>query len=216
MFRFIGPYIVPRTLRLKIYALLSLCCIIISKLCNLLPPFALKWAVDTLASNASRPADKAVVPLLAVFVFFMGRTLGTLFNTLRSITYAVVSTENTKQFSVNLFRHLQNLDLAYHMQRKTGEVNRIMDRGADSIDTLMNTFLFTLAPTYVVSMSRSYLFFPWSFFPLPNEYLYVARNLQIAGSIAGYSYFSPFGYTVDCYRHFSIGRLVWLVYQGGY
>lgn len=149
MFRFIAPYLMPQTWRLKLYAIASLFCIVLSKLCNLVPPFALKWAVDALAANATKPVEKAVAPLFALLVYFLGRVGNGLFGALRSITYSMVSMESTRRFSVDIFRHLQNLDISYHMTRKTGEINRIMDRGADSIDTLMSTFLFTLAPTYV-------------------------------------------------------------------
>lgn len=157
LFKFIGPYLIPQTLRLRMFAVMSMLFIVLSKFCILLPPYALKLAVDTLAGNALLPPNERVTPLFAVGLFFAGRTLGSMFNALRSITYAMVSTANTKRFSVNIFRHLQLLDLEYHIKRKTGEVNRIMDRGADSIDTLMNVVLFTLAPTYVVFVTPLFL-----------------------------------------------------------
>ena len=132
---------------MRVLTVVSLTCIVLAKITVLVPPFALKRAVDVLSDNASRPRDKAVAPLFAVFAYFAGRTLTDFLSGARTVSYAVVSMENTKRFATDLFKHLQHLDVHYHMQRKTGELNRVMDRGSDSIDTIMNTVLFTLAPT---------------------------------------------------------------------
>lgn len=53
------------------------------------------------------------------------------------------------QIQVELFRHLHSLSLRWHLQRKTGEVLRVMDRGTDSINNLLNYILFSILPTIV-------------------------------------------------------------------
>lgn len=147
-YRFVRPYIIPETLRLRIIAAVSVACLVVNKACRLIPPFALKIAVDTLSSNATRPTGTtAIAPLMAIFVFFLGRFFSSLAGSLQAITYSIVSLDSTRRFSVAIFEHLQNLSLSYHLQRKTGEITRIMSRGVDSVDTIMSTFLFTLAPT---------------------------------------------------------------------
>lgn len=50
---------------------------------------------------------------------------------------------------MELFRHLHSLSLRWHLARKTGEVLRIMDRGTDSINNLLNYILFSIAPTII-------------------------------------------------------------------
>lgn len=50
---------------------------------------------------------------------------------------------------MELFRHLHSLSLRWHLQRKTGEVLRVMDRGTDSINNLLNYILFSIVPTIV-------------------------------------------------------------------
>lgn len=47
------------------------------------------------------------------------------------------------------FRHLHGLSLRWHLGRKTGEVLRVMDRGTDSINNLLNYILFSIVPTIV-------------------------------------------------------------------
>lgn len=46
-------------------------------------------------------------------------------------------------------RHLHGLSLRWHLGRKTGEVLRVMDRGTDSIDNLLNYILFSIVPTII-------------------------------------------------------------------
>lgn len=56
---------------------------------------------------------------------------------------------NVFYLQVELFRHLHSLSLKWHLGRKTGEVLRIMDRGTDSINNLLNYILFSITPTIV-------------------------------------------------------------------
>jgi ATP-binding cassette, subfamily B (MDR/TAP), member 6 len=48
---------------------------------------------------------------------------------------------------VRVFSHLHDLSLSWHLTRKTGEVLRIVDRGTDSVDSLLNYVLFNIFPT---------------------------------------------------------------------
>ena len=52
-------------------------------------------------------------------------------------------------WQVELFKHLHGLSLRWHLSRKTGEVLRVMDRGTDSINNLLNYILFSIVPTIV-------------------------------------------------------------------
>lgn len=140
------PYAIPQTWRLRLIALLSVLCVITAKLCALLPPLAYKLAVDTLTSNLL-PGAVATVPYAAIALFIGGKIAAQLFGGLRDYTYGVVAATCTRRFSVAVFTHMQNLSLAFHLQRKTGEVLKIMDRGVNSIDTVVNTVVFTLFPT---------------------------------------------------------------------
>lgn len=147
--RMVRPYVIPDTLRLKLLALSSVLAIIASKGCALLPPYAYKLAVDALAENILPSTTTLIVPYGAVVLYVLGKIGSSLFRAYKDYSYAVVSTTMTRRFTVDLFRHLQNLSLAFHLHRKTGEVIRIMERGSGSIDTVTSTITFTLLPTYV-------------------------------------------------------------------
>ncbi len=85
------------------------------------------------------------------FKFLQGGGTGGmgLLNNLRSFLWIRISQYTTREIEVELFRHLHSLSLKWHLNRKTGEVLRVMDRGTDSINNLLNYILFSIAPTIV-------------------------------------------------------------------
>lgn len=72
-----------------------------------------------------------------------------LLNNLRSYLWIAIQQYTTREIEVELFRHLHHLSLRWHLQRKTGEVLRVMDRGTDSIVNLLNYIIFSIAPTII-------------------------------------------------------------------
>lgn len=70
-------------------------------------------------------------------------------NNLRAFLWIPVQQFTTREIEVELFRHLHSLSLRWHLGRKTGEVLRVMDRGTDSINNLLNYILFSIFPTIV-------------------------------------------------------------------
>ncbi|CAF0743833.1 unnamed protein product [Didymodactylos carnosus] len=66
---------------------------------------------------------------------------------LRSVLWIKVEQYTTRTLKLRVFSHLHNLSLKWHLSRKTGEVLRIVDRGTDSVDSLLNYILFNIVPT---------------------------------------------------------------------
>lgn len=85
------------------------------------------------------------------FKFMQGGGTGSmgLLNNLRSFLWIRIQQYSTREIEVELFAHLHSLSLRWHLSRKTGEVLRIMDRGTDSINNLLNYILFSIVPTIV-------------------------------------------------------------------
>ncbi|XP_060533962.1 ATP-binding cassette sub-family B member 6-like isoform X2 [Cylas formicarius] len=87
----------------------------------------------------------------ATFCFLQGGGLDTLgfLNDLRSLLWVAVQQYTSREVKVTLFRHLHGLSLSWHLNRKTGEVLRVMDRGTESVDNLINVIFFSLAPAVI-------------------------------------------------------------------
>lgn len=80
-------------------------------------------------------------------LFVGGYLLSNMFDSLHDVTYAVVESDASRRFSIDIYDHLLKLSLGFHLKRKTGEVASIMDRGIDSIDMIAHTVLFSVFPT---------------------------------------------------------------------
>lgn len=83
-------------------------------------------------------------------------------NNLRSFLWIRIQQYTTREIEVELFAHLHSLSLRWHLNRKTGEVLRIMDRGTDSITNLLNYILFSIAPT-IIDILVAVVFFVTAF-----------------------------------------------------
>jgi len=68
---------------------------------------------------------------------------------MRSFFWIRVEQFTTREISVDTFHHLHNLSLRYHLQRKTGEVLRVIDRGTVSISQLLSSLVFNILPTFL-------------------------------------------------------------------
>ncbi|KAJ8980819.1 hypothetical protein NQ317_000552 [Molorchus minor] len=87
--------------------------------------------------------------IYVAFKFLQGGGTGGmgLLNNLRSFLWIRIQQYTTREVEVELFRHLHSLSLRWHLGRKTGEVLRVMDRGTDSINNLLNYIIFSIFPT---------------------------------------------------------------------
>ena len=106
--------------------------------------YTLKYAVDRMASG-----DRTVgtLVMLLVVAYAASRFSTTLFDNLRNATFERVGQEATRRLAANVFRHLHALSLRFHLERRTGAVTKVVERGTKSIDTMLYFLLFNIAPT---------------------------------------------------------------------
>jgi ATP-binding cassette subfamily B protein len=140
------PYLWPADapmLRLRIVAAMLL--VALSKVTQVYgSAYALKWSVDRL-SQGDRSAVWIVVALVAGYAG--ARFASTLFDNLRNAVFERVGQEATRRLAASVFRHLHQLSLRFHLERRTGAVTKVVERGTKSIDTMLYFMLFNIAPT---------------------------------------------------------------------
>lgn len=98
--------------------------------------------------------------ILVALKFLQGGGAGGtgLLNNTRSLLWISVEQYTTREVQIQFFGHLHRLSLRWHLQRKTGEVLRAMDRGTDSINNILNYLLFSILPTIAdIVIAISYL-----------------------------------------------------------
>ncbi|XP_056632959.1 ATP-binding cassette sub-family B member 6 [Diorhabda sublineata] len=121
---------------------------------NLYVPIYQKLIVDSLSETPQSGPLAFRWDWVLVYVglkFLQGGGTGSMgfLNNLRSFMWIRVQQYTTREVEVELFRHLHSLSLRWHLARKTGEVLRVMDRGTDSINNLLNFIIFSIFPTIV-------------------------------------------------------------------
>ncbi|WP_375395150.1 ABCB family ABC transporter ATP-binding protein/permease [uncultured Sphingomonas sp.] len=106
--------------------------------------YALKYAVDRMA-HGDRSAVWMVMALVAGYAG--ARFATTLFDNLRNAVFERVGQDATRRLASSVFRHLHELSLRFHLERRTGAVTKVVERGTKSIDTMLYFMLFNIAPT---------------------------------------------------------------------
>ncbi|HEY4193727.1 MAG TPA: ABC transporter transmembrane domain-containing protein, partial [Mesorhizobium sp.] len=107
-------------------------------------PYAYKYAIDHMA-HGDRGLGWLIVGLVVAYV--AARFGTTLFDNVRNVVFERVGQEATRRLASRVFRHLHQLSLRFHLERRTGAVTKVVERGTKSIDTMLYFMLFNIAPT---------------------------------------------------------------------
>jgi ATP-binding cassette, subfamily B, heavy metal transporter len=141
------PYLWPtgeRALKARVIAAVLL--VLLAKAATLVMPFAYKAAIDGMAGDV----EAAVTLVAALVVAYAGaRFAGVLFDNLRNAIFERVGQDAARRLAEHVFRHIHRLSLRYHLERRTGALTKIVERGTKSIDTMLYFLLFNIAPTIV-------------------------------------------------------------------
>jgi ATP-binding cassette subfamily B protein len=127
-----------------------------AKLATMAVPFTFKWAVDALTGQGSAPvaADSwltwiLVAPIALTLAYGGTRILMALLTQLRDGVFAKVAMNAVRRLANMTFVHLHNLSLRFHLERKTGGITRVLERGRNAIETIVRMVILQLIPTIV-------------------------------------------------------------------
>ena len=131
---------------------LALSCLILSKIATVGMPLLLKEIVDSLNNQQLLAVDSletASLTLPLVFLLSYGalRLMASLFNELRDAIFSRVRYHAMRGISLRVLRHLYSLSLSYHLDRKTGGIIRDLERGTNSLSSILNYLVFNIFPT---------------------------------------------------------------------
>nr|CAD7427800.1 unnamed protein product [Timema monikensis] len=180
----LAPFLWPKKdclLQLRVmFCFFLLAC---GRVVNLYVPIYNKLIVNSLAETPPKFCWDLILTYVA-FKFLQGGGTGGmgLLNNLRSFLWIRITQYTTREVEVELFRHLHSLSLRWHLSRKTGEVLRVMDRGTDSINNLLNYILFSIVPT-IVDILIAVIYFVSSFNGWFGLIVFTTMLLYIAATI---------------------------------
>lgn len=115
---------------------------------NVQIPFYFKTIIDSMNIDfASVGGTAATVAGASIFAYGATRIGATVFQELRNAVFASVAQKAIRRVAGNIFTHLLNLDLAFHLSRQTGGLSRAIDRGTKGISFLLTSMVFHILPT---------------------------------------------------------------------
>ncbi len=128
---------------LKLRVVLALAALILAKLVNVYVPFLYKGAVDALSSTEQLVA----VPAFLVLGYGVARVLAQAFGETRDYLFSKVGQHAQRLVGLETFKHLHQLSLRFHLDRQTGGLARVIDKGTNGIEFFLNFMLFNILPT---------------------------------------------------------------------
>ena len=126
---------------------ISLSCLILSKLAIVGMPLLLKEIVDGLDSKLLLDDAALALPLVFLLAYGALRLTASLFNEMRDAIFSRVRYHAMRGISSRVLKHLFSLSLSYHLDRKTGGVTRDLERGTNSLSSILNYLVFNIFPT---------------------------------------------------------------------
>ena len=142
-------------IELKTRVIVAVILVLAGKAAVLVMPFAYKEVIDRM----SGPAVAAGVVTGLVAAYATARFAGVLADNLRNALFEKVGQGAARRLSRQVFRHIHDLSLRFHLERRTGSLTKIVERGTKSIDMMLYFLLFNIAPTVIELVAICAIFF---------------------------------------------------------
>jgi ATP-binding cassette, subfamily B, heavy metal transporter len=121
-----------------------------AKVANVGVPLLLKELVDAMNPNLTTGTQALlIVPVALLLGYGLLRLSTSLFTELRELVFSKATEGAARSISLEVFRHLHNLSLRFHLERQTGGMTRDIERGTRAVRTLIGFTLFNIAPTLI-------------------------------------------------------------------
>ena len=184
------PYIWPGDRAdLKMRVVWSVVLLLAAKLATLAVPFTFKWATDALTGADSAPVQASnwalwviASPVIMTLSYGALRVLMAALTQWRDGIFARVAMHAVRKLAYRTFVHMHELALRFHLERKTGGLTRVLERGRNGIETIVRMVILQLVPTIVeVTLLMAVLL--WKF-----DWRYVVATLTMVAIYMYYTY----------------------------
>jgi ATP-binding cassette subfamily B protein len=151
------PYIWPGDRAdLKMRVVWSMVLLLIAKVATLAVPFTFKWAIDALNGHGTAPVQPSnwtmwliASPLIMTLSYGGMRVVMAVLTQWRDGIFAKVAMHAVRKLAYGTFVHMHELSLRFHLERKTGGLTRVLERGRTGIETMVRMVILQLVPTIV-------------------------------------------------------------------
>ncbi len=143
--KILGRHLWPQNeLALRVRVVIALVLLVIAKVTNVYVPLLYKDAVDALGTQA---AQAVAVPIALIVAYGAARVLAQAFGEIRDAIFAPVAQRAIRNLALEVFGHLHALSLRFHLERQTGGISRVIERGTQGMDFLIRFTTFNILPT---------------------------------------------------------------------
>ena len=179
------PYIWPSDRRdLKMRVVWATLLLLLAKFATIVTPFTFKWATDALAGAGSAPVSandwllwSMAAPIAMTLAYGGMRVIMAVTTQMRDGVFAKVAMHAVRRLAYRTFVHMHELSLRFHLERKTGGLTRVLERGRNGIETIVRMVILQLAPT-IIELTLICIVLMWQF-----DWRYVA---VIVGTVSCY------------------------------
>ena len=141
------PYLWPKNApQLRARVVIAVVLVLAAKGVSLSTGFVYKEAIDRMSAGMTEAAALAIGLVVA---YAGARFAGVFFENVRNAVFERVGLDAARRFADQVFRHIHALSLRFHLERRTGALTRVVERGIKSIDMMLYFLLFNIAPTAV-------------------------------------------------------------------
>ncbi|MGT2442454.1 ABCB family ABC transporter ATP-binding protein/permease [Ensifer adhaerens] len=160
------PYMWPSDRAdLKLRVIWATVILIIAKVVLILVPYSFKWATDALNG---KPDVLGFLPVfmtgavMLVLAYNLARLLQAGLNQLRDALFASVGQHAVRQLAYKTFVHMHQLSLRFHLERRTGGLSRVIERGTKGIETIVRFTILNSVPTLIEFLLTAVIFW-WGY-----------------------------------------------------
>ncbi len=151
------PYIWPADRRdLQLRVAMAMVLLLAAKLATIAVPFTFKWATDALTGQGSAPVAPSAwlawvlaAPIVMTVAYGGTRVLMAVLTQTRDGIFAKVAMNAVRRLAYRTFEHMHQLSLRFHLERKTGGLTRVLERGRNAIETIVRMVIMQLVPTII-------------------------------------------------------------------
>ena len=184
-FKLLLPYLWPEKRKdLKVRVSFAIVALVFAKIASVSTPLVLGGAVNSLTELNSGINLLMLAPIALIIAYGAIKIVSFTFVAVRDALFSKVSQHSIRQISLNMFKHLHDLSLQFHLNRQTGALAKYIDRGTKGIDFLLRYVLFNVVPTFfeifLVAGILFYLYGVWyAIITLTTIGLYSYLSFQI-------------------------------------
>ena len=156
------PYIWPQDRKdLQMRVAIAMVFLVLGKIVTVLTPYTFKWVTDALTGEGDLGGWPLwlITPVMLIIAYGLTRILAMVFNQIRDAYFARVGQHAVRKLAQKTFVHMHDLSLRFHLERRTGGLSRVIERGVKGIEGIVRFSILSGFPTLLEFVLMAVVFY---------------------------------------------------------